>query len=643
MLRIGSGHMDTADFERATHTMRHRGPDDFGFAFVDSSGGLAWRDEHDEARPAGLATGIALGHRRLSIQDLSEAGRQPFHDAGYGTWLVFNGEVYNYLELREELLALGHSFRTDTDTEVVLAAYHQWGEDCFARFNGMWAIVLWDQRSRTLLACRDHFGIKPLFYCESAGHVAFASEARALFELPGITARPDWASLVRYMSRFAAPLDQRSYYDGIVQVPPGAYLKISDGKSSLTPFWEPGGNVPAEYRSEREALEEFTALFRDSVALRLRADVPVGTMVSGGLDSTSVIAEMDRALKSGDQGARAIGAILHGFHANFSGLAIDEAERVHDLSDYLSLDTHHVHPTQHEDVLGLFHRSMSHMEGPFWNSVPMVNLLLMERARQEGITVVLNGHGADELFAGYPGEYHVPAAAGYFRRGQLLRGLRQVRGMAPMMNVTQGEAWRQVLDSLLPARYLPWNRGGPKPAAGPAFFQAGPELGNLNTPAMPGRSALDSRLKQDFHLKILPSWLHLEDKISMAASIEARLPFLDPRLVDFAFALDDSLKIRNGTTKFVPRTAMRGRLPDSIVAEQRKYYFSGPDGGWLTGALSGLVQQYLFDTEPAVAAYVNMDRLRQEYASLRSGSKDSAQRFWTIFASEYWVRNFAAA
>jgi len=638
----GSG-LDTALFEQATHTMTHRGPDDFGFAFIHNGDGLDWRDPGDSRRPHVLGTGVALGHRRLSIQDLSTAGRQPFHSRDHGTWLVFNGEVYNYLELRNELTARGHHFVTNTDTEVVLAAYHEWGEACFARFNGMWAIVLWDEKNQALLACRDHFGIKPLFYHERDGNFAFASEARALFAIPGVEPHPDWTSLVRYMSRYAAPLDNGSYYADVRQVPPGTCLTIQRGRSTVSAYWQPSGTEPSRYRNEGEAREHLTSLLRDSVALRLRADVPVGTMVSGGLDSTSVIYEMDRALKTGDAGARAIGASLHGFHANFTGLAIDEADRVDDLSDYLNLNTHHVYPTRHEDVQELFHRATMHMEAPFWNSVPMVNLLLMERARQEGITVVLNGHGADELFAGYPLEYHAPMAALYLQRGQLLEGVRQVRGMAKMTGVAPSRAWQLALDNLLPAHLLPWNRQRGGNTGEAPFFPPHPELGNLNTPSMPGRSPLDSKLKRDFHYKILPSWLHLEDKISMAASVEARLPFLDPRLVEFAFALDESLKIRRGTTKVLLRGAMKDRLPDSIVSEKRKYYFSGPDRQWLTGALSETVEQYLFAREPAVAAYVNMDRLRQEFTALKSGQKDAAQRFWSIFVTEYWVQNLSAS
>jgi asparagine synthase (glutamine-hydrolysing) len=308
--------IDPADLARMTHSLVHRGPDDYAFAFCGTEQKLNWREQ---APPPIQDHGVAMGHRRLKILDLSDAGRQPFVSTDGRYWMVYNGEVFNYIELRSELQTLGYEFHTKTDTEVVLNAFIQWGTDCFNRFNGMWGLVIWDAHERRLVASRDRFGIKPIYYHRVEGGILFASEIKAILQHPSATRRPDTASVVAYLARRAAPTGGATFYADISTVKPGCWISIDwSGNMDEGRYW----TLPEQYPckdSFEEASEQLRELLADAVKLRLRSDVRVGTMLSGGLDSTSVIALVAERMGMDSSALAATGESLHSFTATFPG------------------------------------------------------------------------------------------------------------------------------------------------------------------------------------------------------------------------------------------------------------------------------------------------------------------------------------
>jgi asparagine synthase (glutamine-hydrolysing) len=305
----------------------------------------------------------------------------------------------------------------------------------------------------------------------------------------------------------------------------------------------------------------------------------------------------------------------------------------------LRLKVNLVEPVRETEVRELFHDSMLYMEEPFMNSVPMVHSLLMRKARNMGVKVVLNGHGADELFAGYPTLYHAPAAVDYVLRGDLFATFRQISGMCEMLGISALDAIKLTLDQILPYRLAVWNHFKNRSEPSRQVFRRLPNAALQSSRIQKGRSRLDSALRGDFSKNILPSWLHLEDRISMSQSIEARLPFLDYRLVEFAFRIDQKLKIERGRTKRILRQAMAQSLPDVIVREKKKFYFSGPDAVWLDGALKPTVRKILFDRTPAIGDFLMIDNLREEFEEFWNGRRDRVKFLWTAFATEYWLQH----
>ena len=619
--------------ERATNKLTHRGPDDFGYAFVSKTRADMWKNDRPQEMPD---PGVALGHRRLSIIDLSSAGRQPFVSSDGRYWMVYNGEVYNYRELRTDLQRAGHVFRTSTDTEVVLIAFATWGPRCFERFNGMWALAIWDREEERLVLSRDRFGIKPLVMARVGQDIVVASEPKALFEIEGVSRAPNMESALGYVHSVRGPVRGETFFQEITELMPGTYAIAGSGRLTHHAYWQLPEPDSAVIKSANEAIERLNELFDDAVHLRLRSDVSVGTMVSGGLDSTSVIQAMNAQLRANDAEARrALGETLQGFHATFPDLPIDETERVNALRRMLDLEVNLVEPVREEAIFELFERSMFHMEEPFVNSVPIVHSLLMAKAREVGVKVVLNGHGADELFGGYP-QYHQLAASDYLRHGQLATAYQQLAGMCEMLGISMSEALKRALGPVLPYRLFKWLRRN-KHAGKPQREVFRRHIMSRN---VPGRTALDAILRRDFQHNILPKWLHLEDRISMSQSIEARLPFLDYRIVDFAFRLDQRLKINSGRTKQILRQAMAQKLPPEIVQEKRKFHFSGPDALWLDGTLKPTVRKLFFDREPVVNDFLVTSNLREEFEEFWRGKRDQTRFLWTVFATEYWLQNY---
>lgn len=629
--------------ERMTTALAHRGPDDFSYAAVGASQLSQWRERAPAERTPAL---VALGHRRLSIIDLSEAGRQPFVSPDGRFVMVYNGEVYNYIELRRELEAAGVAFRTDTDTEVVLAAFAHWGPDCFRKFNGMWAIVVWDRRERVLTASRDRIGIKPLFYHRRGATWAFASEVKALLAHPGIDARPDADAVVTQLAVGDWPAPGRTFFESIEELEPGTCLTIDERGGRTERFWQLPDPGAAQLRDLDETCAALSELFEDAVRLRLRSDVRVGTMLSGGVDSTSIVRTMLELSRAAGSDTRAVGDSIQAVTASFPGEPMDESELVRKFCDGLGLTVHELHPLEEPDPQTLLFESVRSMEVPINHPAPMINSLLMRRARAAGVIVVLDGHGSDELFAGYPDPYGRVHTATCVKRLQLARAFQELRGSATW----QGRGWKASLADVVmrlagrrdrfDESTLRWvgELAAHNPASGVGALADGPPPWS----EVPGRSPLDQMLRYDLVRKIVPRWLVIEDRTSMQQSVEVRVPFLDHRLVELACAIPDSMKIHHGRTKYVLRKAMDSRLPDFILWGRRKAFFPRPDLLWLRSSLAGTVDSLLLAGDARVGEYLPPESIRRWVEAFRAGDHGLRQKIWSLLNTEIWLREFTA-
>jgi asparagine synthase (glutamine-hydrolysing) len=578
-----------AEFAAFTHTLAHRGPDGFGI------------EHFPKAR-------LWLGHRRLAIVDLSEMARQPMSYADGRFWLTYNGEVYNYLELREELRSLGHRFASDSDSEVILAAYAEWGQDCQRRFNGMWAFAIWDAHLHRLFLSRDRFGIKPLHYCDHAGCFVFASELKAFLALPWVDGTFDQEILAETLNNIngqeATPY---TLLPGVRRLPAGhAILVEADGSLQLKCWWNTLDHLPQPLPNFDDQAEEFRTLFFDACRLRLRSDVPLATSLSGGLDSSAVACTLAELGRRGVV-ERAPKDWQRAFVACFVNTAYDERQYAEMVVEHTGMVPHY-YDIDDNQALPEIDKFIFDHEGISWQM--WLGAWSIYRAMSRtGIRVSIDGHGSDELLGGYHFfiERGMQAAARSFDLKRYFE-LRAV--LAGVVGGTATPIYRGAVDELrLFAREQLARVGLLKPVRVAAtslrklsmFATDSPSdaakelLPRRNLPfrlyseaadlRAAGMSPVEAMLFTWFHGAFLPTILRGFDRASMAHGIEVRMPFLDWRLVTYVFALPETSKIGAGYTKRVLRRAMQGLLPESIRLRTQKIGFIAPMDAWARGAL----------------------------------------------------------
>ncbi|HEV2263952.1 MAG TPA: asparagine synthase (glutamine-hydrolyzing) [Stellaceae bacterium] len=650
-------------FRAFTAALAHRGPDGQGTEFFSSSR-------------------LHLGHRRLSIIDVSERGHQPMSYAEGRYWLTYNGEVYNYLELREELRGLGHRFKSDTDSEVILAAFAQWGPACQLRFNGMWAIAIWDAKEKTLFLSRDRFGIKPLHYMYSGGTFAFASELKAFLALPGVTGTLDEtvvaATLANINGQESTP---ETLLPSIKRLPGGHSLTIdANGSVTIEVWWRTLDHLPDVASTFANQSQEFRRIFLDACRLRLRSDVAVATSLSGGLDSSAVactIAELGRR-----------GHVDHApadwqraFIAQFPGSNLDETVYADAVVKSTSLSAHY-HPIDDVGALKNIERLVFDYEGIYW--VPLLGPWAIYREMQtSGIRVSLDGHGADELLGGYHFFVERALDAVMSKRLDLRRYLDLKRVLAGLVggsgDVTRAgilgdinwlmkkqlQRWQLVeplRGAALRARTL-WHRlaasipsGSPRlasaamdpvppPAAEPVFrpfAQSARLYDEASDPRTVGMSPLSAMLFSWFHGSVLPTILRSYDRASMAHGIEVRMPFMDWRLVTYGFALPETSKIGGGYTKRILREAMRGLMPESIRLRTNKIGFTSPLDEWARGAMKAWLLDTVSSRRFTESAVWNGPAVRNTVERSVRGA-GSLNPVWPIINAHVISETFAAA
>jgi len=613
--------------------LEHRGPDDAGYLTftrgrVDC--GRQWRPT--DPRPEAV-----LLHRRLSILDLSDTGWQPMssHDGRF--WIVFNGEIYNFVELRDELTGLGHEFRSTSDTEVLLAAYAEWGSGCLNRLVGMFALVILDTRRRTVFMARDFFGIKPFYYTVQDGSFAFASEVKALLEFAGQrpTANPE--RLYLYLRYGMCDHGSDTLLAQVRQLPAGHFLELSlDGAEAwageLQPrcYWRPETGQELDISFE-EAAARVRDLFLNNVRLHLRSDVPVGTALSGGVDSSSIVMAM-RHLHPNLE--------IHAFSYIAEDQGISEERWIDLVSREAGLHLHKVSPHA-EDLLADLDPLSCAQDEPFGSTSLYAQYSVFRAAHEAGIKVMLDGQGADEILGGY--RYYMGARlASLIRAGDWSGAARFISGCSQWPGVSKHWLVFRSADYLLPdsvqgpLRKLIGKDLSPSWLRESWFHNRGVEPRSLNYSSNP--AVLRDALRRTLVETSLPHLLRYEDRNSMAFSVESRVPFLTPELVNFLFSIPERFLIaEDGTSKAVFRQAMRGIVPDAILDRRDKVGFATPEKRWLS-KLDGWVRGILTCDVAGAIPFFNMDAMQREWRGVYDGSRPFDHHMWRWLNLIHWTR-----
>ena len=602
--------------------LRHRGPDDSG----------TWVDGE-----------VALGMTRLAIIDLV-TGRQPMSDGDAQRWIVFNGEIYNFRALRTELEARGRRFRTRSDTEVILAAYAEYGEDCVEHLRGMFAFAIWDRTRRTLFLARDRLGKKPLYYWQAGGLFLFASEAKALLRHPAVPRALDWDAFHHYLAFGYTPA-VRSIFAGIRKLPPAHTAMLSDGRLTLRRYWQlpPGGPAAAPRALVEETAASVRHELREAVRLRLESDVPLGVFLSGGVDSGAVVASM-REVTSGR-----IATFTVGFGRAFASW--NELPYARLVAERFGTDHHEeiVEPK----VAELLPAIVRHFDEPFADS-SAIPTFVVAQATARHVKVALSGIGGDETFAGYPRYLGVRLSERYARLpGWLRRGAGALA--SPLARDWRGS--RNVGDWIrrfvagagapMPDRYLGWTR-----------FFGDVDIERLATPALraelrPGldeaqRGAyaahghgdpMDGAFRIDLATYLPDDLLVMADRMSMANSLELRAPFCDHRIVEASLALAPSAKLPGRRLKGLLKTAFAAVLPAAVLSHP-KQGFMLPLGDWLRGELRGTMAELLSPAQVRARGLfqpAEVERLEREHLA---GARNHADRLWSLMMAELWMREY---
>jgi asparagine synthase (glutamine-hydrolysing) len=546
------------------------------------------------------------------------------------SWIVYNGEIYNYLEIRKELENLGHHLKSQTDTEVVLHAYEEWGTDCLRRFNGMWAFAVVDLKSNKIFCARDRAGVKPFYYFYDGKRFCFASEIKALIEIDGFSIEPNEQILADYL--FSGLLDhtEETFFKNIYQLRPGEYLFIEDNKLTIKSYWDIESK-PVCFCKEEDYTERFYELLRDSIRLRLRSDVPIGTCLSGGLDSSSIVCLANRLMLD----AHAIDPKLVGkkqktFSSCFENHVYDERNYIELIIQKTNAEKNYVFPKGEgldEDLSKL----VWYQDEPFGSTSIYAQWDVMRLAKGRGVTVLLDGQGGDELLGGYlPSFYYLFREALQRRKWRRLwNELKGFRRYHPTM-----------LTDILFHRFIPRIRNamGGKIGWAQESFQK-KFLRNFPRPSK-FENGLDNYLYQCFRSTTLPRLLHSEDRNSMAFSLEARLPFLDFRLVEYIFSLPSDLKIKEGVTKVVLRNAMRGTLPEEVRNRYDKMGFVTPEDIWFRTVLKNKIYEIISSKSFAERGYFVLDRVKEAFEGYCKGKKSIGSTIWRWVNLELWFRTF---
>jgi asparagine synthase (glutamine-hydrolysing) len=618
---VGSLRTHRATLQSMNDALRHRGPDGEGFF---------WSDE------------VGLAMRRLAIIDVA-GGDQPIYNEDGTVCVVYNGEIYNFLELRAELEACGHHFATNSDTEVIVHAYEEYGVKCVERLWGMFALAVWDAREQRLLLARDRLGKKPLvYYANSTGGLAFGSELQAVLAHPSVPRDIDPRAIDDYLTYLYVPAPTTAYR-AVKKLPPGHRLVWQAGRVMVEPYWSVRFSEKLRI-SEEEAVEQFGGLLRDAVRRRLIADVPLGAFLSGGMDSSSVVAEM----------AELSTTPVKTFSIGFGERDFDELRYAAQVAQRFGTDHHEL--VVEPRALEILPTLVRNYGEPYGDSSAIPTYYVAQLTRQH-VTVALNGDGGDELLAGYERHWAARVAARYDTIPRFLRhGL--IRPLIPLMPEPRQRraflrrAKRFMTAAHLPVldRYLHWV-GAYTPSQKLALYSddftqllGGNDSGHWLREALsaePHLDPVDAVVRSDTLLYLPEDLLAKVDIASMANSLEARSPFLDHRLVEFCAALPSTYKLRGRTSKWLLRQLMRDRLPAEILTRP-KMGFGVPVGEWLRGELRPLLEDTVLSSAALNRGYFRPQAVQSLVDDHVSRRADHTSHIWALLMLELWFREFVS-
>jgi len=542
-------------FQAGLDAMAHRGPDADAVRLVDKD--------------------LLFGHRRLSIIDLSATNNQPFVTRDGNYTLVFNGEIFNYKEIREELVSKGYSFDTNGDTEVLIYAYDLWGQDCVNRFNGMWAFSLFDKAKDILFCSRDRFGIKPFNYHLTEDSFSFSSESKSLLKLYPNKFKPNFKVIGNFLRKTVGGQLEETWFDGIKRLLPAHNMVFTGGRLKTYRYWQYPLNSDRNI-SKQDASYQYLELLEDAVKLRMRSDVPVGTTLSSGLDSTSLVALM-RRFYDGEHNTYTAFSNQKDFHklenSRFSkNVSKDESEIVRNFSKPLNLKNNFVN-TNHDNYLEQLDKLIFFLEAPHQSQSIIPLFQLLAKARND-VTVLLEGQGADELLGGYISKNAFAFSHHLLKKGKLISGVKNLLSFKKHYNLSQAfQLYIRSLDLEIAQKYFQSKSAYSKLYTGE--IAKVPMLKDSPFESPDFDDGFNKYLHAQ-HTGTLVDLLHYGDRISMANSIESRLPFMDYRLVEFAFKLPAKHKVENGVGKLIHRNAMKNVLPEYITNNPYKFGFTTP-------------------------------------------------------------------
>ncbi len=653
IVSLNGNPIDLNVLQRMNDLQKHRGPDGEGFLLsrAESEGFQHDFIRHTQLGDSSSAVRVGLGHRRLAILDLSDSGLQPMSSKDGRTWIIFNGEIYNYAELKSELESLGYTFTTRTDTEVLLQAYLHWGEDCLAHLEGMFAFSIWDSSNGRLFCARDRLGIKPFYYATPKGYFIFGSEIKSLLVFPGLDTTLDDDAVLGFLFHGNCDYGASTTLKNVKALPPAHCLSvnIATQQISLRRYWqlEPQSN---EINTDDQRVAELAQLLIATVRKHLNSDVRAGSCLSGGLDSSTIVALVGKIWREQPELATSIGDEFYTFTSCYEYPELDERSYALAAADSAGATAKLVFPSP-DDFWADFERMAWHEDMPFSGLSFYSQWRVMRAAKEEGVKVLLDGQGGDEVFGGYA-KFRYAYIASLLRSGQMARMISELGAM-----LRQGD--RYVLDLRNGYRYLPGSIRGLlqldsllKDALRPHWNQL---VSAESTPATrwwrntSGTrnwdcpwTAMQSIQVDDILFDTLPTLLRMEDRSSMAFSIEARVPLLDHRLVEYGLSLPDHLKVNKGWSKFAIRQAMRELLPESVRMRTSKMSFVAPDRYWPARELRGHVAE-LIGSNLRCSKYVDGATLRRWYSSAQSNkaNKESYLGLFRILSLEMWMRAFS--
>lgn len=612
-----AGVVSIEDLKKMTHIQNYRGPDDEGY-YQEGS--------------------IGFGHGRLSIIDLTQAGHQPMSNEDDSLWIVYNGEIYNYLELREELKGQGHRFKSSCDTEVILHAYEEWGLKCVERFNGMWAFGLWDANKKKLFLSRDRFGIKPLYYVLDNDSIIFASEIKAILSIRDDLRKPNLPYLRYFLETSVLDDGSETFFEKIKSLEGAHCLEVWNDGYKLWRYWDYDLLKTRKKYDYSNPVKTLLELLTDSVRLRLRSDVPVGTCLSGGLDSSTIVA-LTTKLR---------GSSVCTFTSIYEDLDCNEEMYAREVAEMYRTNTYFTNP-KGEDLFKILPRIVWHMDEPTAGPGLFSQWHVMDVASNK-VKVLLDGQGGDELLGGY--FYYYPQYM-----SDLSQKFKDTKN--PMYII------RYVINSR-DIKYLTGNL-----YSWPSIVQEIPYVSHIRKKRKKESLSLKTSLQQSlftesfnnevkpvvrnfpkrFNSKLqntlywsltkysIPALLHYEDRNSMAFSIEARVPFLDYRVVEFCLGLPPDMKIRGSITKYILRKAAKKLLPNNIIKRRDKKGYPTPCNRWFREQMD-IVETILYSDSSRKRNILNLDIIKERLVAHKNNKIDCSWEIWRWIITELWFREF---